>query len=779
MNNWKNHAGSLLLATLLLQGCGSTEESAAEGTTAQTASSLELYNASSSFFTGAIANGDANQTEIEAQLSIKVAALDANDQDVNQYIDRLMTENNFNTRKAAYNAVAQTMTQVSGASAAPSRGPVLDTIKEGLVDLMDTSVGNAITGAAFDVVLNSEGVTVYMLDLARDSDTISQIMIDAIGANWELTQKMCPMLQTNKEFGEKFAALAFEKDGIDGRPDMGRFFFANVDADMYGCLTDAMLLSNDESAFGSYENPVIHSTTGYMGELMKRYAIDFFINPVLGVDTKYGNTGAFASLMLNTGENVDYNATSKTFTNHGDANELINEQLFYALFKTPTSTESFVGAMDQLTVETRTMFMDSIFLGAKAEGNADTYQGYLNIISIGSAMYEGIYGSETSTAYGFGAYTTSMVGFAGLIPSDRYFTYGKAFVNAGFEYAAYNGINVWDAALDGAQALWESATGTTAAGTASAAPARSAGLGLTGSDWFDDILDLFIQAYSNFSITDIANALIDPESSVFDEVVDQANIAYDTVLDGRNDANETVYPTEITNPLFVDNDIVYGFHGLIELAIREDIVNVQHSEGNTSFTMEDAKAAFTLPLFADLTWQFFYTSAADGAVAYYNSFVDAGWLADLSDNELIRAYFYPSADNLYIPSWMLAIDWLTLPDNYNISNYADYTISFDGGYMDIYMVSANADLLNDIEFNNALAPIKDNIEATQIEMGSDTIIAVDAAGMTLDGLYVYKIRVVTPEDTAAVLAYLNTLGDALLTAIGIDSTNATQTVALQ
>ncbi|WP_345976194.1 hypothetical protein [Sulfurimonas sp. HSL3-7] len=780
MNNWKQYAGSILLAGLLLQGCGTTEETPVE-TSPEKTSSLELYNASSSFFTGAIASGDADQTDIEVQLSMKVAALDANDEGVKEYIDKLITDNGFNTRKDAYTALAQTMTQSSDntASGAPGRGPVLDSVKDGLVNLMDTSVGNAISGAAFDVVLNSEGVTIFMIDMARNSDTMSQIMIDAIGANWDLTKKMCPMLQTNKEFGEKFAALAYEKDGIDGRPDMGRFFFANVDANLYGCLTDAMLLSNDEDNIGSYEKPVIHSTTGYMGELMDRYAVDFFINPADGVATKYGNTNAFASLMLSTGENVDYNSTAKTFEHHGDGNELINEQLFYAMFKTPTSTESFVDAMDQLSVETRTMFMDNIFLGAKAEGEADTYQGYLNIISIGGAMYEGIFGSETSRAYGFGSYTTSLVGFAGLIPSDRYFTYAKAFVDAGFEYAAFYGINVWDSALEGARAYWDGATGTSTTSGTSQAPARSAGLGLIGSDWFDDILDLFIQGYSNFSISDIAAALMDSESSVFDELGVQADVAYHTVLDGRDSNGTLTYQTEITNPIGVDNDIVYGFHGLVELAIREDLVNVQSSEGNTSYTMTDAEEDFVLPQFADLTWNFVYTAATDGAVAYYNSFVNAGWLADLSDNELIRNYFYPSADNLYIPSWMLAIDWLTLPDNYNTTDYADYTINFDSGYMDIYMVSSNGDLLNDVEFNLALAPIKDNIEASQIEMSSDSIIAVDATGMTLEGLFVYKIRVVTPEDTAAVLAYLSTLGENALNAIGIDSTNAALTVAAE
>jgi hypothetical protein len=32
-------------------------------------------------------------------------------------------------------------------------------------------------------------------------------MVDSIEAKWELTEKMCPMLQENPEFGEKFTAL--------------------------------------------------------------------------------------------------------------------------------------------------------------------------------------------------------------------------------------------------------------------------------------------------------------------------------------------------------------------------------------------------------------------------------------------------------------------------------------------------------------------------------------------------------------------------------------------
>ena len=785
MNNWKHYAGSILLAGLLLQGCSDTptEDTPAATATQSGTTTLEMFNASSQFLGGA---EGADKTQAELELTLKLSQLSTDDAEMQAFVQKVMAENNIPTEKEALKEIALAM-MVSG-SATPSaergaaRGGLLDKIKGGLTDLMDSSLGGKITGAAFDVVLNSEGVTVFMLDLAYKSRTMSQIMIDAIGRNPDLMVKMCPMLQTNQEFGEKFTALAYDMSPItkDGAPDMGEFFFTVVDAPMYGCLTDAMLLSNHDADHGVYgdENYVQHSTTAYMGMLMARHAKTFFIKPgTSSKDVPYGSTDAFSSLMFDTGVNVDYNGTA--FSGHGDANELSNEQLFYALFKTPDATGYFIEAMNELDVPTQTMFMDKIFLGAEEGKETDTVQGYLNIISIGSAMYDGIYGEKDETgtrvkAYGLGAYTGAFVDFAALIPTDRYLAYGKGFMDAGFAYAEYNGINVWDTVSNTAQAAWDdyTAPGTTAQPSAS----RSAGLGTLGSDWFDDSLDIMISAWTQVSLGDVLEALLDGEKSVWSELTDQGNVAFDTIIDGRNDANETVYPTDITNPLFVSNDTVYGFHGLIELAMREDIVNTHVAEGNTSYTMADAEAAFTLPLFADLTWAFAYTAATDGAVAYYNSFVDAGWLADLSDNELIREYFYPSADNVYIPSWLLAIDWLQLPDNFNNANIADTDFNFDAGFMDIYVASTNPDLVASLDLPQAADPLK-TITMEKVEMGSDSIIAVDENGQTLEGLYIYKVRVVSAADTAAVLAYLNGLVDSGLTAIGIDSTNAAETVA--
>jgi len=875
MTHLKSYLGSIVLAGLLLQGCGSDSSNTAsivEDTTAPSAvyntpsqASLKLTAISEVFSE----SNDEDAKQALSDLTLKYAALDANDKEFKLLIDRLVEVNeDIPTRLDAYRFLAETIVGNTSASAkATLKGPrrsifskikdkitgvtdtvkvvvdkttdaattvvdkttdivttvadkttdtvatvadkttdtvatvvdkttdtvatvvdkttdtvttvadnTTDTVKDGLVDLLDSSIGDKITGAAFDVVLNSEGVTVVMLDAARASDTTSEVMVNALEANWSLTEKMCPMLRDNVEFGEKFTALAEEKEII------GKFFFERIDATMYNCLSDAMLLSNRETGEHSYSigKPVKHSTNGYMALLMDRYATDYFIMPTGSTEDRRNDK--FVGLMLDTGAIASYDAETKTFTNHGDANELINEKFFYSIFKTPTSTDMFVSAMQKIDPAVKKMLMDSIFLGqpVDATAQADTLQGYMNIISIGSAMYDGIYGEADvdgvrKGAYGFGSYMGAFVGFAGLIPSDRYMTYGKAFVNAGYQYAAFHGINVWSGVSEAAQYAWDSYSGTTDT-TVAAAPARSGGNGIYDSAWMDDSQSLLSTAWDNFDILgnidfgkiydsamsdDVNVSAIDDLVAGFQGEVDQAV----TTVIGPIDSNGTV--EEYLTTLETGEEVA-GIHGLVELAMQEDIYNVQH-ESNASYTMDDAKAAFTLPPFADITFDFAYNTAADGAMAYYDDNIagnSAQWLADLSSNDLIREYFYPSADNAYIPSWMLAIDWLSVPASYVNSQFAGTDFDFNAGYFDVYVTSPEAELIT----NYAVA--LEGINITKIDMSADSIIAVDANGQTLDGLYVYKIRAVSQADLDAIFAAISDLGDQALTAVGLDSSNA-------
>jgi len=796
MTHFKSYVGSIVLAGLLLQGCGGSDNSTdsvdTQIDTPADTPSASFVKAQAKFNTATAAFAGASTEDVakaQSELTLKMLALYNSDADVKAFMDKLMAENGASKIEAA-TAMAESITTTTSTQQAPSRGllsGLTDKVKDALTDTLDTSVGNSVTGAAFDVVLNSEGVTVVMIDLARKSETTSQIMVDSLEANWELTYKMCPMLRESTEFGEKFTALAEEM------PMVGEFFFARIDSTMYACLADAMLLSNDNSV---HDDSVSMSTNGYMGLLMDRYAAKFFITPeenVSAQDRETRRDDNFISLLLDTGANATYDSATQTFTGHGDANELTNEKFFYSLFKTPDSTNSFVNAMKKVDLSTRVMLMDTIFMGGKMGAeNIDTLQGKMNVIAIGSSMYDGIYGtSDAATAqqqagYGFGAYAGAFLGFAGLIPSDRFLPYGKAFMDAGYQYASFHGIDVWEGVYAAGKDAWNNyqETSDTAEENANGAPSRSAGKGIIASDWYDDTLDLLSQAWTNaasdLDFSTLYDSFSDENTSLVATLTDSANIAYATVLDGRDENNNTVYGTNISNGL-VNNDDVYGVHGLIELAMQEDIYYLECGnrstdyidgldvtcENNTSYTMDNAKAGFRLPPFADLTMDFAYTTAKDGAMAYADKNFDAAFFADINASQLID-YLGLDANNTYIPNWMLAINWLKAPELISNSDYADYDYAFDfnSGYLDIYVISKEENLSNVIDFS-ALT----TTEIVKVEMGDDSIIAVDEAGLTIDNYYVYKVRAVTPADVEAALALLAGYKDSALEAIGIDSSN--------
>ena len=780
MSYIKLSLGSIVLAGLLLQGCGNNSQTPTDQTSSVAA--VQKFDTASQLLSNANLD-DTQKAQVQSDMVLKLADLDANNEDVKAFIDTLVHDNNI-TRLEAYKKLATIITskqpkQHSGLVTAGILSPVTNKIGDALVKTLDTKAGHAITGAAFDVVLNSDGVTVTMLDLARKSEKTAKIMVDALDAKWSLTEKMCPMLQENKEFGEKFTALAEERDFV------GKFFFERIDANMYNCLADAMLLSNSDENLTEYKNPIKHSTNGYMGLLMDRYAKDYFIKPT--GSTADRRPDKFVSLLLNTGKPVIYDDVNRTFENHGDGNELINEKFFYSLFKAPNTTTDFIEAMQKIDPSTKVMLMDNIFLGKQQSGSDDTIQGYLNIIAIGSAMYDGI------QHYGLSKYTGSFINFAMLIPSDRYITYSKAFINAGYQYAAFHGIDVWKNVAQGVQDAWDNYNGNA---TASNRPSNSAGLGVLGSDWSGDTIDLFSNAWANaigdLSFDDVYDYFSKDDFSLISELSDRGNIAYHTILDG-NDSG-TLYPTELSNGIHENQDVL-GYHGLVELAIQEDIYTVEcgnrpftwavtgssdDCENNASYTMDNAKAAFSLPPFADLTWSYAYGTATEGVMSYYNNNVDAAWFADLSTNDLIRQYFYPDADNIYIPRWLLAIDWLKAADNFNNAKIAATDLNYNAGYFDVYVTSKNPTLLTtttepkidgDIDLATVVDVIK-TIDISRVNMSQDDIIAVDENGTTLDGLYVYKVRTISPEDTQAVLSYLSNLGSDALSAIGLDSSNA-------
>ena len=797
---------SILAAGLLLSGCGS-EDGTQQQSGIQTSSISQEQASALAISAQSIddiqAKYDTNDTEQAIrQLKIDIASGNVTDLQkllveekkenfMKKYLNQLLQSGEISQSeydeylqdvdlKEAFDAVMKEIsspisTQATGANRISASGflssakksikkvtnKIVDKAKDVVIDLADTKVGNKLTGAVFNLVLEDEGVTVFMLDQARNSETMTQIMIDALGNNWDLTKKMCPMLQENKEFGEKFAALAEERES------MAKFFFENIDGRLYNCLGDAMLLSNDDSV---HDSSVSHSTTEYMGILMDRYS-NFFVAP--GSDSSntsgYGRKDKFVGLMFDTGLPVVYDENTTTYLNHGDGNELANEKFFYALFKTPTSTDKFVSAMEKVDENTRKILMDQIFLG-EYNGQQDTIQGAFNIIAIGSGMYEGIYGNGTTSGYGLSKYGPAFLGFAKLIPSDRYMAYAKAFVNAGFEYAQMHNIDVWANSTDFVKNTWKNYISSDQSTIqTSSIGIQSAGRGTLDSEWTNDILTLVESAWDNVSLLSIGEALLSNDQSSLAVAQSEYSKFIGTIIDGTDDNGTKNYPTIIETNLSgsVVTDTVYGFHGLIELAIQEDIANTVYN-GNIAQAKED----FVLPPFADLTWEFVYNSAADGISSYWDNQVNAAWLADLSDSSLIKEYFYTDAYALYVPNWMLAFDWLKLPNNVNNTQFADTNFNFQSGYVDVYIVSKNSDLTSDVDLQNAISGLKNNVTFNKVDMGDDSIIAVDANGQNLDGLYVYKLRLISPEDVATVIDYLASLGSQGLAAVGLDTTHA-------
>ena len=136
MNNWKHYAGSVLLAGLLLQGCGSSDESTAPKTEVKnnSASTLEIHQKSQSIFKGATTE---DKVTAENALELKLTVLAANDAEMQALVANLKEDGQTDAEIIA--AIASEMvngaTSVSGSA---NRGSLLDKIKDGLEDIMNT-----------------------------------------------------------------------------------------------------------------------------------------------------------------------------------------------------------------------------------------------------------------------------------------------------------------------------------------------------------------------------------------------------------------------------------------------------------------------------------------------------------------------------------------------------------------------------------------------------------------------------------------------------------------
>ena len=293
------------------------------------------------------------------------------------------------------------------------KGSLLDKLKDKLVTSLDTTVGQYIMSASFSLVLEDIDLTKTMIKLAIDSQTITDIMVDALKDDWDLTIKMRPMLENDEEFGVLFLTLA------EVRPSVAHLTFQLLDSGLYNSVTKAMINSK--------------TVTLKMSGLMNTYALDYLVLENQGKQGLYGNTDNFASLFFS------------------DMNIRTNQRFYKAMFQYSESTNNFVLAFNKVYIKDKnisTTFLDLVFLGQKSTVNGvteDLNTSYQNIYAMVGAMYTGMYvGVGEQSPEGFTPYTSSFLGLYNVIEGNKLYPYGKRFLTAGYKYYKDNNLNLND-----------------------------------------------------------------------------------------------------------------------------------------------------------------------------------------------------------------------------------------------------------------------------------------------------------------------------------------------
>lgn len=621
-------------------------------------------------------------------------------------------------------------------------------LKDAINKLAATNAGQKLGGEAFKLVLDNDGLTVAMIDLARGSRTITDAMIDILGddKNWnDVTPKMYPSLKNDREFGEKFAALAYEMnpETKDGAPNMGAFFFSKVDTGMLNALADAMIISDDSN----FDGGVSMNTTQYMAKLIERHAKEFFIMPNTGVSAdlntasgkSYGKTDAFANLLFDTGINVARDENG-TYSGHGDASEYALEKFFYAIFRNPESTLSFVKGMKQVNEtnpEIIQLYMDKIFLGGD-DNTSDVFQGYLNIEAVAGAFNEGI------EKYGMSAYYSSIKGFYDLVPSDRFYPYAKAFMNAGFNYANLSISGIYGG-VSGYVTGYFNEDNTTILPDANQSKSRSLGQGSYNTQWSTVIWDCSTAGWNDFSVWDTIKGYYSEDNSTNETNV--SKVTFSSCL-----------------------------HDEIELSIREDLVNEQN------LTIEQAEGNFTLPSFSDITFKYVYTGAYNRlyttASFFYTDKVNdlSEWWNDYSILDSVTGAYNYTKDFVfgtseerwaYFPNWLADTQWFDLKEYYS-SSTSTLTIDFYKGYVDFYVISEDANLTETVK---GLDVNLTRVETTDLPLSVQKDLNItEVKADEITEYYVYTTRVYSTTGLTEMLAKL----EDYINGFGADTTEATQ-----
>lgn len=612
----------------------------------------------------------------------------------------------------------------------PITDAVTSTLSGAIVDVVNVDAVNNVAGDAFSLVLQNEGLTVTMLDLAIDSKTVAQVMVDVMKDNWDLTEPMVPMITNpeNTEFAEKFTYLAGIHDHI-----IANFVFKYIDSTMYDAITKAMTVP---STTGDMENTNLvpeysgsHKVTSNMGKLMADLGVNYFVKPddsyqIVRSDMPelYAGDDAFARLML------DVN------------NGAINERLFYSLFSESKMTADFVTTMQQVKAQdeaTATFFMDNIFLGGEFDNlanvsDADKNQSMRNISTVAMAMFDGY------KAEGLAPYSGSFVGFAGLVPFDRFKPYARAFGTAGYQYMKVNGLDIPGGSIGQwiADKFFPSETEVAAAENLAAA--RGTNSVLTDTlEWIKTQFASYAEWLSGATTYLLNNSFGQTIAAAFDEFVgsikDGMDAAYASAVDKVHDFVEAKIQVVIadqnyTLPAFSDMNLSIAYMKSVVKTTALDIID--NPEAIHTFS-ENARV--------------------QGVYAYVNE--------ALATNKFLA----------YIPTWMTRLDWIELPAS--VDGMPNIQLSFSTGSADIYILSDNASLVD----------LQTNVLGNQVLLSEvaleDSPIVVDSTNSEYSELHVYKFTIHATDliNLDAILAKAGEFLDNKINGVAIDASNVIDT----
>jgi hypothetical protein len=401
-----------------------------------------------------------------------------------------------------------------------------------------------------------------------------------------------------------------------------------------------------------------------MGETMVLIGANHFVKPVVGdmgtqradqpysenadgtTNGLYAGADAFARLMLD------------------PANGIVNERMFYSLFAKSDTTAAFVTTMQQVKIldaSTSTFFMDNIFLGGELKDIATLTdvqkdQAMKNIYAVAKAMLDG------NKIEGLSAYSASFIGFAGLVPFDRYVPYAKAFGAAGYYYAKAHDLAIPGGSIGQwiADKFFPSETATEEA--VQAAPSRQANALTTALDWikakFGSYTEWLAGATEYLKTNSIGQTIVE----AFDNILGSVTTGIEATID----------------------DLKAKGHDAIEAKIQVVI----------------ADANYTLPAFDDLSLNYIITTAKTTVVGIIDdptivrSFTSNNRVLEISN--FIKEKIETNRVLGYMPDWMTKLNYLELPAN--IDAKPKPIINFKSGSADIYILSDNADII-DLQVN--------------------------------------------------------------------------------